>query len=74
MWDFKMSSNTLAPSVVSIVVLGSACGSLLFAPLSEIYNHVIIYDITNVMFLYFTVLCVISLNPWMLLAFRFVSG
>lgn len=74
MQDFGTSSNTFATFVVSIFVLGFACGPLLLAPLSELYGRVIIYNITNVLFLCFTVLCAVSQNPLMLLAFRFLSG
>ncbi|MCJ1343178.1 hypothetical protein MMC31_001370 [Peltigera leucophlebia] len=74
MEDFNTSSTTFATFVVSIFVLGFACGPLLLAPLSEIYGRVIIYNITNVLFLAFTILCALSQNPSMLLAFRFLSG
>lgn len=74
MEDFNTSSTTFATFVVSIFVLGFACGPLLLAPLSELYGRVIIYNITNVLFLGFTILCAVSQNQSMLLAFRFLSG
>ncbi|KAI1269967.1 major facilitator superfamily domain-containing protein [Xylariaceae sp. FL1019] len=74
MKDFNTDSPTFATLVVSIFVLGFAFGPLLLAPLSELYGRVIIYNITNVLFLGFTVLCAVSRGPAMLLAFRFLSG
>ncbi|MCJ1265020.1 hypothetical protein MMC22_004895 [Lobaria immixta] len=74
MEDFNTSSTTFATFVVSIFVLGFACGPLVLAPLSELYGRVIIYNITNVLFLGFTMLCAVSQNQSMLLAFRFLSG
>lgn len=72
--DFDTSSTTFATFVVSIFVLGFACGPLLLAPLSELYGRVVIYNVTNVLFLAFTILCAVSQNPSMLLAARFLSG
>jgi multidrug resistance protein len=74
MQDFNTSSTTLATLVVSIFVLGFACGPLFLAPLSELYGRVIIYNITNVLFLAFTILCALARNEAMLLVFRFFSG
>ena len=74
MKDFNTSSTTFATFVVSIFVLGFACEPLLLASLSELYGRVIIYNITNVLFLSFIILCAVSQNQSMLLAFRFLSG
>ncbi|KAK6580132.1 hypothetical protein PZA11_007154 [Diplocarpon coronariae] len=74
MQDFHTSSDTFATFVVSIFVLGFACGPLLLAPLSELYGRVIIYNVTNVLFLCFTIMCALSQNTSMLLAARFLSG
>ncbi|PBP18879.1 hypothetical protein BUE80_DR010404 [Diplocarpon rosae] len=74
MEDFDTRSGTFATFVVSIFVLGFACGPLLLAPLSELYGRVIIYNITNVLFLCFTIMCALSQNASMLLAARFLSG
>lgn len=74
MKDFDTNSTTFATFVVSIFVLGFACGPLLLAPLSELYGRVIIYNVSNVLFLCFTILCAVSQNQSMLLTFRFLSG
>ena len=72
--DFHTSSTTFATFVVSIFVLGFACGPLVLAPLSELYGRVIIYNVTNALFLAFTILCAVSRTQLMLLIFRFLSG
>ena len=74
MKEFHTDSETFATFVVSIFVLGFALGPMLLAPLSEIYGRVIIYNVTNVLFLIFTILCGFARNSSMLLAFRFFSG
>lgn len=74
MSDFNTTSTTFATFVVSVFVLGFACGPLILAPLSEIYGRVIIYNITNVLFLGFTLMCASSRSKEMLLASRFLSG
>lgn len=74
MKEFNTKSEDLETFVVSIFVLGFACGPLLLAPLSEMYGRVIIYNVTNVLFLVFTLLCGVSQNLSMLLGFRFLSG
>ena len=74
MQDFNTDSETFATFVISIFVLGFACGPLILAPLSELYGRVLIYNITNVLFLGFTIGCALSQNQSMLLAFRFLSG
>ncbi|KAB5513296.1 major facilitator superfamily domain-containing protein [Coniochaeta sp. 2T2.1] len=74
MQDFNTSSTAFATLVVSIFVLGFACGALLLPPLSELYGCVLIYHITNVLFLAFTIVCALARNESMLLVFRFLSG
>lgn len=74
MKELATTSTTFATFVVSIFVLGFAFGPLVLAPLSELYGRVIVYNITNALFLGFTILCAVARNPSMLLAFRFLSG
>ncbi|CAG8960000.1 hypothetical protein HYFRA_00013188 [Hymenoscyphus fraxineus] len=74
MKEFHTTSETFSTFVVSIFVLGFAVGPLLFAPLSEIYGRVILYNVSNVLFLGFTVMCALSQNQAMLLTARFFSG
>jgi multidrug resistance protein len=72
--DYHTTSTIFATFSVSIFVLGFASGPLLLAPLSELYGRVVIYNITNVLFLLFTILCAVSKNESMFLTFRFLSG
>ncbi|CZR67177.1 related to multidrug resistant protein [Phialocephala subalpina] len=74
MEEFNTKSTTFATFAVSIFVLGFASGPLFLAPLSELYGRVIIYNVTNVLFLGFTIMCAMSQNESMLLAARFLSG
>ncbi|RDW87742.1 hypothetical protein BP5796_03436 [Coleophoma crateriformis] len=71
---FKTTSTTFATFVVSIFVLGFAFGPLILAPLSEIYGRVIVYNVTNVLFLVFTIMCALAQDTGMLLACRFLAG
>jgi multidrug resistance protein len=72
--EFNTQSNTVATFVVSIFVLGFAFGPLVMAPLSEMYGRVIVYNVCNVLFLIFTILCAVAQNVGMLMAFRFLAG
>ncbi|KAK7942458.1 uncharacterized protein PG986_011571 [Apiospora aurea] len=72
--DFGTASHRFATFVVSIFVLGFACGPLLLAPLSELYGRVVVYHCTNVLFCAFTVACALAKGEATLLAFRFLSG
>jgi multidrug resistance protein len=72
--EFNVSSNIIATFVVSIFILGFAFGPLFMAPLSELYGRVIVYNVTNVFFFIFTIMCAVSKNMGMLLASRFLAG
>jgi len=74
MEDFNTSSDTFATFVVSIFVLGFACGPLMLAPLSEVYGRALVYNVTNALFLAFTIVCGLARSESMLLVFRFFSG
>lgn len=74
MKEFDTNSETFETFVVSIFVLGFACGPLLLAPLSELYGRMVVYNVTNVLFLAATMLSGFSRNGGMLLFFRFLSG
>ncbi|KAL2192618.1 major facilitator superfamily domain-containing protein [Corynascus similis CBS 632.67] len=72
--DYDTDSTAFATFSVSIFVLGFASGPLLFAPLSELYGRVIVYNVTNLLFLVFTICCAVSPNEAAFLTFRFLSG
>ena len=56
---------------MSIVI--NACGSVI-GPLCELYGRRRLYQICNVLFVIFTLLCGEAKNLGMLLAFRFLAG
>ena len=72
--DFGSTSPLVATFVVAVYVLGYAVGPLLIALLSELYGRVPVYNIINVMFIVFTILCAVSTNIGMLIAMRFFAG
>lgn len=74
MRDFQSTSELLATFVVSVYILGFAFGPLLIAPLSEMYGRRHLYNVTNVLFIAFTVACALSTSMDMLIGFRFLAG
>ncbi|KAF5502372.1 Efflux pump rdc3 [Colletotrichum aenigma] len=74
MAEFKTNSDTFATFVVSIFVLGFACGTLFLSPLSELYGRMLIYNVSNVVFMLATMMSGFSKNESMLLFLRFLSG
>jgi multidrug resistance protein len=74
MSEFGATSNLLATFVVAVYVLGFAFGPLLLAPLSEMYGRVPVYNVCNVFFVVFTVLCAEAKSMGMLVAVRFFAG
>lgn len=74
MKEFRSDSSSLASFVVSIYVLGYAIGPLFMAPLSELYGRLLVYHVSNLLFVIFTVACAVSSNLGMFIAFRFLDG
>lgn len=74
MREFDSTNEELASFVVSVYVLGYACGPIIIAPLSEIYGRLWMYNVCNVGFIVFTIACAVSSNLNMLIAFRFIEG
>lgn len=74
MTEFHSSSTTLAGFVVSVYVLGYAFGPLIIAPLSELYGRLVVYHVSNVLFVVLTVACAVATNLNMLIGFRFLQG
>ncbi|KAK0643726.1 major facilitator superfamily domain-containing protein [Cercophora newfieldiana] len=74
MQEFNTTSTWFATFCISIFVLGFASGPLLLAPLSELYGRAIVYHVTNILLVIFTIMCAVSTNEGMLLAARFLSG
>lgn len=74
MREFHNDEGSLELFVVSVFVLGYAAGSLVIAPLSELYGRVLIYHVTSVLFIGSTAGCAMSQSVGMMIAFRFLSG
>lgn len=74
MRDFNSDSLILSGFVVSVYILGYATGPLFIAPFSELYGRAIIYHVSNVLFVIFTIACAVSSNLGMLIGFRFLEG
>ena len=72
--DFHSSSVILAAFVVSVYLIGYAFGPLVCAPMSEIYGRWPIYQISNVLFIIFTVACAVAPSLDSLIGFRFLAG
>ncbi|KAK7538610.1 major facilitator superfamily domain-containing protein, partial [Phyllosticta citribraziliensis] len=74
MKEFGTTSNTMATFVVSVFVLGFACGPLVVGPLSEMYGRNPVYHATNVGFTVFNILCARADSMGALVAYRFFAG
>ncbi|KAI1375839.1 major facilitator superfamily domain-containing protein [Hypoxylon crocopeplum] len=72
--DYGETREPVISLVVSIFVLGFAFGPLLLAPLSELYGRRLIYNVSNVVHLGFTIGCALAPNIASLIVFRFIAG
>jgi len=72
--EFGSSDPLYATILVSIWEFGEAVGPLLTAPLSEIFGRSPVYHAANISFVVFPVVCAVSSNLGMLVAFRFLNG
>lgn len=72
--EFKSTDSSYETIIVSVWELGEAVGPLLTAPASKIYGRTPVYNITNVVFIIFSIACAVSSNLPMLLAFRLFNG
>ncbi|EXJ56094.1 hypothetical protein A1O7_09025 [Cladophialophora yegresii CBS 114405] len=72
--DFHSTDEFMATFSVSVYLIGYGFGPLLFAPLSETYGRVIIYHVTNVLYVVFTVACAVAPSLDSLTGFRFLAG
>jgi multidrug resistance protein len=74
MMEFHNSSLIYATWVLSIYVLGYACGPLVVGPLSEVYGRVPVYHVCHTLFLVFVIACAVADTLPMLTGFRFLAG
>jgi multidrug resistance protein len=72
--QFDEKSNVMAAFVVSVYILGFAIGPMIIAPMSELHGRILLYNISNLLFVVFNVGCALSNSMGMLIAFRFLAG
>lgn len=72
--EFGITKSIVASFTVSIYILGYAFGPLLLASMSEMYGRLIVYHVSNVVYLAFTIGCALSTDTAMFLVFRFICG
>jgi multidrug resistance protein len=71
---FHEHSRLMASFVVSVYILGFAIGPLVIAPMSELYGRMHVNNISNVLFVIFSIGCALSDSMGMLVGFRFLAG
>ncbi|KAF2220363.1 major facilitator superfamily domain-containing protein [Elsinoe ampelina] len=71
---FQQSNEVLASFVVSVYLVGYAFGPLLCAPLCELYGRAIVYQVTNVLYLGFSIGCAAAPSFNSLIGLRFLAG
>ncbi|KAI9650700.1 hypothetical protein NHQ30_000722 [Ciborinia camelliae] len=72
--DFHTNDNIYITIIASIWELGEAVGALLTSPLSEIFGRAPVYNVTNTIFVVFSIASGLSTSPGMLIGFRFLNG
>lgn len=74
MKTFDQNSQILGDFAVSVYLIGYAFGPLLAAPLCEIYGRAIVYQVTNFLYVAFTIGCAAAPTFGSLIGFRFLAG
>ena len=72
--EFGLTNMSYQTILVSAWELGEAIGPLLTAPLSEIIGRAPMYNATNIIFIVFSIACVVSSDLPMLVAYRVING
>ena len=72
--DLKITSTAEVPMVLSIFMLGFACGPLIISPLSEVFGRVRTLQSFNVGYLVFNTACGRSQSKVQILVLRFLAG
>ena len=72
--EFHNTSEALSSFAVSVYILGFGIGPLFLSPSSELWGRNIVFNVTNVLFVVFTVACAVSNSLPMLTGFRFLAG
>ncbi|KAL8725729.1 MAG: hypothetical protein Q9166_007179 [cf. Caloplaca sp. 2 TL-2023] len=72
--EFHNTGQALSSFAVSVYILGFGIGPLVLSPSSELWGRNIVFNVTNVLFVVFTVACALSTSLPMLTGFRFLAG
>ncbi|KAJ3540260.1 hypothetical protein NM208_g5139 [Fusarium decemcellulare] len=72
--DFHETRRPVTSLVVSIFVLGFAFGPVLLSPLSELYGRRLLFNISNVVTLCFSIGSALAPNIASFIVFRFIAG
>ncbi|EEU39857.1 uncharacterized protein NECHADRAFT_39169 [Fusarium vanettenii 77-13-4] len=72
--DFHETRRPVTSLVVSIFVLGFAFGPLLLSPLSELYGRRLLFNISNLVTLGFSIGSALAPNIASFIVFRFIAG
>lgn len=72
--EFHNTSQALSAFAVSVYILGFGVGPLVLSPSSELWGRNIVFNVTNLLFVAFTVACALSTSLPMLTGFRFLAG
>jgi MFS family permease len=72
--DLHTSDPLYITIIASVWELGEAAGALLTAPLSEIFGRAPVYNITNAIFVIFSIASGLSTSSAMLIGFRLLNG
>ncbi|KAI4168146.1 MAG: hypothetical protein LQ348_007555 [Seirophora lacunosa] len=72
--EFHNTSQALSAFAVSVYILGFGIGPLVLSPSSELWGRNIVFNVTNLLFVAFTIACALSTSLPMLTGFRFLAG
>jgi MFS family permease len=71
MVEFKFTNSILRSSVLTVLVLRLATGSLVFAPFLEIYGRFVVHHVGYIGFFVFMIACAVPNSLIMLIRMRF---
>ncbi|KAI9666271.1 MAG: hypothetical protein M1821_004206 [Bathelium mastoideum] len=72
--DLHIANSAIQQMVISIYLLGFACGPLVASPLSETYGRVRVIRSWNLLYLIFNATCGASRTKEAIIVLRFISG
>lgn len=72
--EFGIANEVVSSIMLSIFVLAYAIGPLFLGPLSEIYGRVIVFQASNLLYLFFNLGRGLAQTEAQMIIFRFLSG